>query len=147
MVTKLVKFVRKLYRQFLQYDFLSVRDAAFPIDCNAKCDAKLAFKQWFFTQKCMRLSTMFLRHFICHTWGFHCTKFKKIPTMGSNRIFLFKFKRINTQTLTIHDVIKPDRNFQFYHSLASDVRTYISLQYSTTRYCDYESSVSNDWGV
>jgi len=85
MMTKqqLVKFARKLHRQFLQYDFLNVRDAAFPIDRNAKCDAKVASKPRFFTQKLMRLSPMFLRQFICHTWGFHCAKFKKIATVGS----------------------------------------------------------------
>ena len=49
MMTKqqLVKFARKLYRQFLQYDFLNVRDAAFPIDRNAKCDAKVALNRDF----------------------------------------------------------------------------------------------------
>jgi len=49
MMTKqqLVKFARKLYRQFLQYDFFTVRDAAFPIDQNAKCDAKVALNSDF----------------------------------------------------------------------------------------------------
>jgi len=63
---QLVKFARKLYRQFLQYDFLNVRDAAFP-----QCDAKVASKPRFFPQKLMQLSPMFLRQLICHTWDFH----------------------------------------------------------------------------
>jgi len=44
---QLVKFTRKLHIQFLQYDCFNVRDAAFPIDRNAKGDATVALNRDF----------------------------------------------------------------------------------------------------